>query len=313
MNDIFFQQFYSYFVYIFVGFLIAKLGIINHNNQSFLSDYILKISFPLLLITTIPDLPFQKNIAHNVGVAFGISYFALLLLGLNAWLLPKFFSLSDEEKKIFRLHGLFGNIVFIGFPFINSLFPSGEGLLYAAVFQIASDSILWTWGISYIQSQNRYVWIQFVKKLFNINTFAFFTALILWFLQYSIPTFIEKPFEAIGRTTLPLALIYVGYVLSTVKINETLKKGYIYYLAITKLLLVPIMLMVIVKLILPDISTVLITAIVLQSGMPAMATIAILAKQYLSDDLLASENILITTIFSTFSLPLLWFFVQKIF
>lgn len=51
-------------------------------------------------------------------------------------------------------------------------------------------------------------------------------------------------------------------------------------------------------------------AIVLQTAMPAMATIAILAKKYGADDSLATENIFVTTIISIVTLPIIWFIIN---
>jgi predicted permease len=50
--------------------------------------------------------------------------------------------------------------------------------------------------------------------------------------------------------------------------------------------------------------------VVLQTAMPAMATIAILAKKYGADDELATENIFVTTIISIITLPLIWFLIN---
>ncbi|MGC8803881.1 MAG: AEC family transporter, partial [Bacteroidales bacterium] len=113
--------------------------------------------------------------------------------------------------------------------------------------------------------------------------------------------------------TLTLSLVYVGYILSQVAIDKTIRKGSIYLLSFNKLLLVPLVVLVLLWLLMPHLPKALVSAIVLQTGMPAMATIAILAREYLNDDLLASENILVSTIFSTISLPLLWYFINRLF
>jgi len=313
MSQVLVEQFYIYFVLMLTGYVAAKTKIIHDDNASFLSAFILKITFPLLLITTIPHLPFSTGTLKNIGIAFGISYIALSLLFLAGWATQLFFTLPDNDRKVYFLHSVFGNIVFIGFPFIGSLFPNGEGLLYAAVFQIASDSLLWTLGIASLQHSVSGKLSSYLKKLFNVNTLAFIVALLLWIFQIRIPAHIEKPFAAIGGTTLTLSLVYVGYILSQVAIDRTIRKGSIYVLSFNKLLFVPVVVLMLLWLLMPHLPKSLVSAIVLQTGMPAMATIAILAREYLGDDLLASENILVSTIFSTISLPLLWYLINILF
>ncbi|HOK50467.1 MAG: AEC family transporter [Bacteroidales bacterium] len=313
MSQVLVEQFYVYFILILAGYIAAKTHIIHDDNASFLSAFILKITFPLLLVTTIPHLPFSTSTLKNLGLAFAISYLALGLLFLVGYVTQGMFRFTASDRKVFLLHSVFGNIVFIGFPFITSLFPKGEGLLYAAVFQIASDSLLWTLGIASLQRTRQRKSIEYLKKLFNINTLAFIVALLWWIFQVRIPTMIERPFAAIGSTTLTLSLVYVGYILSQVAIDKTIRKGCIYILSFNKLLLVPIVVLALLWFFLPHLPKAMVAAIVLQTGMPAMATIAILAREYLEDDLLASENILVSTIFSTISLPLLWYLINLLF
>jgi predicted permease len=296
-----------------VGFAAAKAKIIQENNASLLSGFILKISLPLLIITTISHQPFHLNALKNLILGFILSYAALLLLYISGKLFSNSLHLQKDEKKIFELHSIFGNVVFIGFPFIGSLFPSGEGLLYAAIFQLASDSILWTAGIASLQTNDESSKKINLKKLVNVNTIAFVIAIFLWISGLKIPPLIEKPFADIGHTTTVLSLIYVGYILSQVSIGKTFKKFSIYVLSFNKLLIVPFIVLFLLKIIFPALDKPLVSAIVLQTGMPAMTTIAILAKEYLSDDTIASENILVSTIISSISLPLLWFLINLIY
>ncbi|MCX7985962.1 MAG: AEC family transporter [Bacteroidales bacterium] len=313
MSQVLLVQFYMYFVLMLTGFIASKVKIIHQGNASFLSSFILKITFPLLLLTTIPHLPFSHETLKHLGLAFFISYIALAILYLAGRFSNIFFRLNRSERKVYMLHSVFGNIVFIGFPFIGSLFPQGEGLLYAAVFQIASDSLLWTLGISYLQRKSQNTLKGYLKELLNVNTIAFLAALLMWIFQFHIPVIIEKPFAAIGHTTLSLSLVYVGFILSQVSIDKTIRKLCIHVLSINKLLLVPGILLLILWILMPQLPKPMVSAIVLQAGMPAMATVAILAKEYLGDDMLASENILVSTIFSTISLPLLWYFINLLY
>ncbi len=309
--NILFEQFYIYFVLISIGYLAARLKIITPQNSSFLSAFILKISFPLLMLTSIPHLPFEKGMIGNILFVFLGTYFALLILGITGFFSSRVFQLSYHQQRIHVLHHMFGNVVFIGFPFINSLFP-GEGLLYAAIFQLASDSILWTFGIYYIRNKagKRFEF----SHLINVNSLAFLIALLAWLVGWSIPAKIESPFAKIGHATLPLSLIYVGYMLSTCNIETSIKKRSIFSLTLTKQIIVPLALLIVVFYaihpFLPFLSKTAVAALILQTGMPAMATIAILAEQYKSDEKLASENILITTIFSIITLPLLLYFIN---
>jgi predicted permease len=214
------------------------------------------------------------------------------------------------------MHTLFGNIVFIGFPFLNSLFPDGHGILYAATFQLASDSVLWTIGIICIRNDGQKDKADSFRHLFNVNTISFFAALICIIIGFRIPETIEKPFSMLGHTTMVLSLVFVGHLLSTVEFNSTVKKKSLYMLSFNKLLLVPILILFIIFIVksnFPFIEKAAIASIILQCGMPAMATVAILAKKYNSDYQTASENIFVSTILSILTLPFLWLLINMFF
>ena len=152
--------------------------------------------------------------------------------------------------------------------------------------------------------------------MFNINTVVFLIALICWLFQFSLPLSIEKPFRDLGHSTLVLSLVYIGYILSTIDIEKTFKKVSIYVLTVNKMIIAPLIVLFIImqfRHYFPWLNKAAISAIILETGMPAMATIAILAKNYNSDFKLASENILVTTVLSIFTLPLLWFLINLIY
>lgn len=45
----------------------------------------------------------------------------------------------------------FGNVVFMAFPLIQALYGA-EGLLYAAIYELANDTCLWTLGVYQMKS-----------------------------------------------------------------------------------------------------------------------------------------------------------------
>ncbi len=312
-TDILLNQFYIYFVLIMAGFLSSKAKVIHRQNSSFLAGFILNITFPLLIFTTITHLEINAQIFKNLIFVFVASYFSLALLYIAGQYSGVLLKLSGNKHRVHVMHSMFGNIVFIGFPFIGSLFPGGEGILYAAVFQLAADSILWTFGIVLIKNSDSVNKKEGFRHLLNINTIVFFLSIICLFLGFHLPPLIESPFAAIGHTTIVLALIYVGYILSGMHFKSLFKEKAVIVLSINKLFIVPVLVLLALfffKSLFPFLSNTAVTVIVLQTGMPAMATVAILARRYKSDEVLAGQNIFFSTILSILSLPLLLFVIN---
>ena len=56
-------------------------------------------------------------------------------------------SKMDKSRAIMhRCMTCFGNVVFMAFPLIQALYGA-EGLLYAAIYELANDTCLWTLGV----------------------------------------------------------------------------------------------------------------------------------------------------------------------
>jgi predicted permease len=307
-------QFYAYFLLISIGVLATRFKIITNSNSSFLANYILKISFPVLIFVTFTNIELTNDVIRNISFSFLFSYIAVGILFLLGFWGSKFLSLNESSNKVFVLHSVFGNYVFIGFPFIAALFPNGEGLIYASIFQLACDSLLWTIGIVFLANKKEKEKGDSARHLLNPVTIAFFISMLLLLLGLKLPVEFEKPLRGLGHTTLYLSLVYVGYILYSINFKHLHKKASLYILSINKLLLAPVLVLIIIvlfnKYVFMALSKAALSAIVLQTAMPAMATIAILAKKYGADDNLATENIFITTIISIITLPLIWFLIN---
>ena len=99
--------------------------------------------------------------------------------------------LPPKSGSVHIVHTMFGNIVYLGFPLINVLFPGGEGLFYAMLFHLASSLIMWTAGINILQNNSK-SWLSGLKNLLNPNTFAFLIGFLLLFVD-SLFKFAEHP------------------------------------------------------------------------------------------------------------------------
>lgn len=111
-----------------VGGVSVKLKILTCSALDGLSKFIVNITMPLILFTTItngPDINEFKNIT-SILLLYPL-LLGLLFLISNA--IIKIFHVQDERKNLFRATFVFGNTGFIGIPLIISLFPQ-TGIVY---------------------------------------------------------------------------------------------------------------------------------------------------------------------------------------
>lgn len=298
---------------IIVGVIATHFKIITYEARLSLSKIIINITLPLLLATKIATLnPSAELIESGISV-FVLSFLALGVLYVTGKLSSKALKLNVDDSVIHILHTMFGNVIFVGFPLFDALFPNGEGLFYAAIFQLSANIMLWTVGILMLdKNSTKNVFI----KLLNINTIAFIIGILLFSFSVKLPTFIQMSFGKLGETTIYLSMVYIGSVLSESKIKGLLNKNYLYTIGFNKLLLTPIIILFIIKLInifipLP-ISLNALTVLIMQSGMPCMAIVVMLSAKYGYNTKMASENLFFTTILSMLSIPFLFWFIGNI-
>lgn len=74
----------------------------------------------------------------------------------------------------------FGNVVFMAFPLIQALYGA-EGLLYAAIYELANDTCLWTLGVYQMKSieEKEKSFMGSIKNLVNPGTIAFVVAFVM--------------------------------------------------------------------------------------------------------------------------------------
>jgi predicted permease len=246
-------------------------------------------------------------------VLSGFVIFFLLLVG---WVSVKVFRLKDSEAAVFKVHSMFGNTIFLGFPLITALYGV-EGLLYASMFQLVSTIIMWTAGVIILRHSQGTSWKKSLSKVLNPNTIATITGLIFFILPIRLPDIILKPMTELGSANTWLSMLYIGAVLAFSNVGGLLKKKSLYIVSFNRLIVGPALLISIFYLIgtltglTPE--KLVTSVIILEASMPCMVTVVIMAKEFGSDDRLAVGNVFVSTIISILTLPLVVMALEKAF
>ena len=309
-NNIILYQIAILAILVVIGIAATKFRIITEGAKKGIADLVFDVTLPLLIITTFARIDMTTEILLNSGLVFLFAYFALAIMygigDLSAWIMK----LHGKQRAVFINHHMYGNIVFLGFPLMDALFPGGEGLLYAAVFQLASNSVMWTFGVWVFLKGNggkrRDVW----KNMLNPNTVAFFAGILIMVFSIQFPDVIFEPLHGLGKTTIYLSMLYIGAMLVQTRVRGIFKKPHVFLLTFNKLLFIPFILAISINLLtyllFPGFGDIARKVLILEASMPCMATIVVMANKFGSDDVLATENVFISTIFSIISIQVVY-------
>ncbi|NOY38555.1 MAG: AEC family transporter [Chlorobi bacterium] len=298
------------------GFLGVKFKLISNEVKEGLAKLVFNITLPLLIFSKISRLELSLSLLSDSIRYIVLVYVAFLLMYVVAWLSTRLLKLPPRGEQVFLAHSMFGNIIFLGFPLMDALFPGGEGILFVTLYHLVSSTILWTAGVYLLNKGHSTSGKEFLKKLFNPNTLAFFTGLVVAAFSLKLPRLFYDTFGKLGDTTLYLSLLYIGILLSALSPGAVIRRRSTYLLSLNKLLLVPFLMIMVLFLLAHFFSLYMgetaRSVLILETAMPCMANIVILAKVFGSDDHLAMENVFLTTILSILSLPLIHWLMNLI-
>jgi len=305
-----------------VGFISGKTGYLPPEAGSVLSAIVIKLTSPLLVFTTISQYRYTSQTLHDGALIYGISIILILFAYLMAKILYRALKFEKVDQTIYKMASVFGNVVFLAYPLLNSLYGD-KGIFYAIFFNLANDTILWTWGI-YLLNTKTGSWREQWKGFVNGNTIAVVAGFlcICFHLQtlveqyplvHSIYQLLYAAMNPLGKTTTYLAMVFIGLILAESRTGHTYEpkeKAAVICLSACKLLVVPVLSLIGLRLFLPSLDPFIIKIVILQLAMPTATIMATLADQYQSDYRLATECIFVTTLLSMGTLPLMLYLLK---
>lgn len=281
------------FLVIFIGFIFGKIKKVNIEAIVDISIY---IAIPALaFISMLEKQIFLKDAlevwASTLIIMFGCGIVALII-----------FKLLKQKHSGLYLPIAIMNTVNIPFPIIYLAYGS-EGLFAATLFYIPNALLIYSLGV-YVASKKP--WQESLKEVFRVPLiWAAVLGLMLNLLRINVPSIIIEPLRFIGLMGIPLVLLVLGYNLSSVKIKSIPTTLLASFIRVGVGLLLGIFAVKIFNL-----TGILRSIVILDSAMPAAVFSSILATKYRNEADLVSSVVLVTTLISLVTIPLLLLFLS---
>lgn len=307
------------------GFIFAKLKMLPEKTAEAISTIVLYCCQSVLVITSFQERAFDPEIGLNMlyvmllAAAVHMITFAILKL--------VFIRKSAEEKiKVVKYASAFSNCGFMGLPFLQSLFTGeaqAEVMIYGAVVIAVFNVFNWTFGV-YIMTGDKK---QVSAKKIALNPvivslvigFVLFVALqkplvdiaaenSFW--DKMLTHFIDSMKYIAGMVT-PCSMIVVGIRLANVSFKSLFMDKWAYITAFFKLVVMSLLSILTVAF-LPIDATVKYTIFFLLS-MPSATSTAMFAVKFGKDGDFASVCVLLSTVLSVITIPLLYLVINGVF
>ena len=307
------------------GFIFAKTKMFPKTASETLSVIVLYGCQPILFFTSFQGCAFSLDIAVNMLLVAGITLVAHLMMFLLVKVL--FAKWQDDDKvKLVKYLSVFSNCGFMGLPFLQSLFTNSalqaELVVYCAVVLAMFNILNWTFGVYIITKDKTQITAK--KVLFNPVILAVIVSLALFLalqkplvdfttagtVGYKLVTKLMSSLQFLSNMVTPLSMFVIGIRLANIEWKQLLTDKWAYIATSVKLVAMSWLTMFLVAF-LPIDSTIKYTVFFLLS-MPCATSGAMMAVQFGKDSDFASVGVVLSTICSVVTLPLMYLFMNTV-
>ena len=145
-----------------------------------------------------------------------------------------------------------------------------DGVFLGSFYVVAFNIFAWTFGYAMFSTVEEDGGMKKLlkKAMLNPAVIAVYVGVIIFVFRIPVPGAIERAVNYIGDMTMPLSMLIIGSLISTVKVKELLNDAKVYYASAVRLIVMPLLAYVILLI---D-SKILILYIVTALSMPVAAT-----------------------------------------
>ncbi len=284
-----------------IGFGSRKTGLIDDAFSKKLSEFIIKLGQPLLIISAMISIEFTKeNLLRGINCTI-LSFALHSFVGVIALVVSRFFR-EVNVKKISAFAMIFANCGFIGLPILQSIFGE-DGLFCGAFYLIGFHIFVWTLGM-YILSRGRPD-IKFtpLKMVINHGTVPCYIGILLFLLPVEMPPFVKTTAGYFAELCTPISVMITGALIAKSNLKELFGDVKVYAVSTMKLLVIPTVTALVLKLLGLDSFYILFGTVM--TALPSGAIVTMFGELYDIDPKYASRIVGTTSVLCILTLPLM--------
>ena len=303
---IIFQRMLMLLVMMALGYISYKRSWLDESSHKKLSQMVVNIFNPALVINGAITATGGSNLSLvKENLIFVAIYYGLCII--ISFPVAKIASSKDNQKNMFMLMTIFSNVGFMGIPVISSIYGN-EAVIFITFYILAYNVILYTLGI-YIAQRNipKEERKSSLAGLVNIGMICSVIAIGLYFSGIKFNDSVLSFFNYVGNATIPLSMIVIGASVAKIPFREIFKGIRLYVFAFITLLLIPIVVSLAFKGMKKN--EMIYGIFILLFAMPVGSIVSMLIKEYGGDETLCSKTVIITTLLSIITIPIVTMFI----
>lgn len=285
------------FVYMAIGGLLFKKGLITKEGSKSLANLLLYAVLPCVVVKSFCVARTPERVS-GLLVSF-LAAFGILLLAMAVS------HLLFKKNPIDDFGAAFSNAGFMGFPLVAAV-QGSEAIFYAAGFVALLNALQWTYGQSLISGDPSYRSPKAILK--NPLVLSLLLGILIFCFELPVPAIASDLLAALAALNAPLAMVILGVYLAQTDARTLFNDPHLYVVAAARLVLIPLLTILVLKL-LPAQYAAIATTLVIVAAAPIGSNVAVYAQKLGKDYAYAVRGVCLSTLLSAITMPLLMLLV----
>lgn len=291
-------------IFLAAGVYIRKRNIVPKEAQPYFTEFLVRIALPCMIFNS-----FRPGSASDILLPAVQALLISSVVSLFSFIIGAVLYRGSPPacRAVMRYGTLVSNAGFAGLQQVQGAFGAA-GLMYASIYLIPLRILMWSAGISLFTKSSNKSGIKTV--LLNPGILAVYAGLFRMLLQIPLPDAVDSAIKEIGDCTNPLSMIAIGMIVADIPLRSVITSVITReacLLTCVRLIVLPVMVLAVLTAIQVD-ATIKGIAVIL-TAMPVGVNTPILAQRYGSDHEFASKCVLLSTVLSLFTLPVISIFL----
>ena len=287
------SQLIALFLMMLVGYIAARAQLITPEFRQKLSSLTLNTAAPCIIISSVLESESGVNMAAALGTG---ALFFVLMIALAA-VLVRILPVPRGQRALDELMLIFTNVGFMGIPVIQSLYGA-SGVALLSMFILVFNLVFFSYGVLLISGGLKLN----LRALANACIFAALLALVFGLTGWHLPAPVETALAAVGSMNTPLAMMIIGASLAHSDLRAALSNPRLYRVCLLRMLAMPLAMLGMMALL--PIDATLGGICVVLAAMPVAGNCAMISDLYTPEDMTASHAVILSTLLSAVTLPL---------
>ena len=281
-----------------IGIWLQKRDVLNDKSTPFLSRIVVDICNPALIVSSIVSGNISvshRDFLNGVGISAAV-YFLFILLG---YVVPHIVRIPKDERKFYTMMCIYGNVGFLGIPVAKAIL-SENCMLYVIICNVFYNLLFYTHGIVALSSGKEKMNI---RKIFSPGVLMSLFALVIFWFDLELPSMMVNTIQYIGNPTVFLSMLLLGAAVGRSKFFEAVKDLKLWIFILIRHVTVPVAVVILLGAL--HVQEEMIRTFCLMCAVPVGNLPMIQAEKTGERTDVLSKGIIVTTVFSFFSITIL--------